>query len=171
MKNTENSSIVVQWDEVDDSLTATYVVIWTSERDHILHHATLSEQLSYTITGLTLDTIYTIIVTAYNSCGQGPENRTSVTLTADTTPTMSPTVTTSITQITFTSMSSINSGTTTAVVIISASTGVINLSTTSTATTLTTTATNIVATSYVTPTSTTNANPANTTTADKTCKF
>ena len=71
-------------------------------------------------------------------------------------------------------MSSINYGTTTAVVSISAATtttAVINLSTTSTATIFTTTA--VIVTSYVTPTSTAHgdANPANATTADKTCKF
>ena len=39
---------------------------------------TLIEQSSYTITGLTLDRVYTIIVTASNNCGTGPEYRTSV---------------------------------------------------------------------------------------------
>ena len=82
MTNTENSSITVQWDEVDDSLTTTYAVTWTSERDHILHHVTLTEQSSYTITGLTLDTVYTITVTASNKNDQGPEYSTSVLLTA-----------------------------------------------------------------------------------------
>ena len=81
MKNTENSSIVVQWDEVDDSLPTTYTVTWTSERDHILHHVALIEESSYTITGLTLDTVYTITVTAHNKCDQGPEYKTSVSLT------------------------------------------------------------------------------------------
>ena len=78
MKNTENLSVVVQWDEVDDSLTTTYIVTWISERDHTAHHVTLIEQSSYTITGLTLDTVYTITVTAANTCGQGPEYSTSV---------------------------------------------------------------------------------------------
>ena len=32
-KNAESSSIVVQWNEVDDSHPTTYVVTWTSERD------------------------------------------------------------------------------------------------------------------------------------------
>ena len=83
MKSTENSSIIVQWDEVDDFLTTTYVVTWTSERDHITHHVTLIEQSSYTITGLTLDTVYTITVAAANRCDQGPEYRTSVSLITD----------------------------------------------------------------------------------------
>ena len=81
VKNTENSSIVVQWDEVDNFLTTTYIVTWTSERDYITHPVTLIEQSSYTITGLTLDTVYTITVTASNRCGQGPEYRTSASLT------------------------------------------------------------------------------------------
>ena len=88
MKSTESSSIVVQWDEVNDSLTTTYIVTWTSQVDHIAHHVTLIEQSSYIITGLTLDTVYTITVTAANRCGQGPEYSTSVSLTADTTSTI-----------------------------------------------------------------------------------
>ena len=84
-KNTESSSIVVQWDEVDDSLPITYIVTWTSERDRITQSQSLEEQSSYTITGLTLDTIYTITVAATNRCGSGPENRTSVSLTSGTT--------------------------------------------------------------------------------------
>ena len=84
-KNTESSSIVVQWDEVDDSLPTTYIVTWTSERDHIVHPVSIEEQLSYTITGLTLDTVYTITVIANNKCGDGPEYSTSVSLSTDTT--------------------------------------------------------------------------------------
>ena len=78
-------SIVVQWDKVDDTLTTTYIVTWTSERDHIAHHVTLIEQSSYTITGLTLDTVYTITVTAANRCGAGQDYRTSISLTTDAT--------------------------------------------------------------------------------------
>ena len=82
IKNTESSSIVVQWDEVDDSLPTTYVVTWTSERDlNDIQRKTVDEQSSYTITGLTLDTVYTITVTASNRCGIGPEYSTSVSLT------------------------------------------------------------------------------------------
>ena len=83
MNNTESSCITVQWDEVDASLTTTYIVTWSSERDHITHPVTLTEQSSYTITGLTLDTVYTITVTAANRCGTGPEYSTSVSLTTD----------------------------------------------------------------------------------------
>ena len=95
MLNIESSSIVVQWDEVDDSLPTTYVVTWTSERDlNNVQTKTLEEQSSYTITGLSLDTVYTIIVTAVNRCGQGPEYSTSVSLTAIATSTIRPAITT-----------------------------------------------------------------------------
>ena len=98
-ENTESSSIVVQWDEVDDSLTTTYIVTWSSERNHITHHVTLIEQSSYTLTGLTLDTVYTITVTAANRCGQGPEYRTSTSfiLITSTISSISPTTTTTTT--------------------------------------------------------------------------
>ena len=62
MKNIESLSIVVQWDVQDDFLSTTYTVLWISERDHNLQVATLKEQSSYTITGLTLDTVYTVVV-------------------------------------------------------------------------------------------------------------
>ena len=71
IENATALSTVVQWDEVDDSHNTNYTVTWASERD-IVHHVTLTEQSSYTITGLTLDTVYTITVTASNRCGQGP---------------------------------------------------------------------------------------------------
>ena len=77
-KNITNLSVAIQWDEVDDSLTTTYIITWTSERDHSV---TLIEQSSYTITGLTPDIVYTITVTAANICGQGPEYMASVLLT------------------------------------------------------------------------------------------
>ena len=92
------SSIVVQWDAVDDSLITTYTVIWTREISQNLQSVTLIEQSSYTITGLTLDTVYTITVTAANRCGAGPEFITGVSLSTDTTSTtsiISPTITAS----------------------------------------------------------------------------
>ena len=73
-----NLSVIVQWDEVDDSLLTNYTVIWTSDGTNFVQSYTLIEQSSYTITGLTLDTVYTITVTASNICGQGPEYSTSV---------------------------------------------------------------------------------------------
>ena len=86
-KNIETLSIVVQWDAVDDSLPTTYVTIWTwyHEREHKFLSAAVIEQTSYTITGLTLDTVYTLTVTATNKCGTGPEFITSISFSADTT--------------------------------------------------------------------------------------
>ena len=46
----------------------------------ILYPVTLIEQSSYTIPGLTLDTVYTTTVIAANKCGQGPEYRTNIVL-------------------------------------------------------------------------------------------
>ena len=69
---------------MDDFLPTIYTVTWTSESDGI-QVATLIEQTSYTITGLTLDTVYTITVTAANRCGQGPEFRTSISFLTGTT--------------------------------------------------------------------------------------
>ena len=77
IKNIESLSIVVQWDAVDDNLPTTYTIVWTDEGD-LFEVATLTEQTSYTITGLTLDTVYTITVTAANRCGQGPEFSTTI---------------------------------------------------------------------------------------------
>ena len=68
----------MQWDEVDDSLLTNYTVIWTSDGTNFVQSHTLIEQSSYTVTGLTLDTVYTIIIIASNICGQGPEYSTSV---------------------------------------------------------------------------------------------
>ena len=71
-------SVVVQWDVADDLLpTTTQIVTWIYWFYYLQSH-TLIEQSSYTITGLTLDTIYTISVTAANRCGAGPEYRTIV---------------------------------------------------------------------------------------------
>ena len=73
--NIESSSIVVQWDTVDDFLLTTYTITWSDDKHH--HGGdTVEEQTSYTITGLTLDTVYTIIIIIVNTanmCGDGPE--------------------------------------------------------------------------------------------------
>ena len=79
--NIVDLSVVIQWDEVDDSLPTTYIVTWTSERDlNNVQVKTLIEQSSYTITGLTLDTVYTITVTAANRCStaNGSKYKTNV---------------------------------------------------------------------------------------------
>ena len=81
MKNFESSSIVVQWDTVAN--VTNYTVMWTNDANPI-HSTTLIEQSSYTITGLTLDTVYTITVTAANRFCTGPEVMTSVVFSAGT---------------------------------------------------------------------------------------
>ena len=79
MKNNE-SSIVVQWNKVDNSLPTTVVVMWTSKIDHHTSHG-LVGFTSYTITGLTLDTVYNITVYASNTCGNESKFITSILLT------------------------------------------------------------------------------------------
>ena len=76
MKNSK-LSVDVQWDAVNDSLTTVYTLTWTRAGGG-LQVATVTEQTSYTITGLTLDTVYTITVSAANTCGSGPGYSTSV---------------------------------------------------------------------------------------------
>ena len=132
MKNIQSSSsIVVQWDEVDDSFTTTYIVTWSSERDHIAHPATLIKQFSCTINGLTLDTVYTITVTAANICGNGPEYTTTILLATNATTTLSslsPTVSGGTNPMTVMSSSS-NTITTTLTVITSFNTATTTTST------------------------------------------
>ena len=168
-KNVTNLSVVVQWDEVEDYLlTTTYTVTWTSERDYNLQSVTLMKQTSYTITGLTLDTVYTITVTAANTCGAGPEFTTDISLSADTTSTtssISPTVTANTNPMTIMSTANPNTATTTTDV-------------TSTDTTTTTAISNTTATTSTIQLNTTTTivkmNPsttADTATADNTGKF
>ena len=62
----------MQWEAVDNSTTTIYTITWKRAGGG-LQVATLTEQTSYTITGLILDTFYAITVSAANRCGQGPE--------------------------------------------------------------------------------------------------
>ena len=75
MKDNKSSSIVVQWDAVAN--VTNYTVMWTNDANPI-QSTTLIEQSSFTINGLTLDTVYTINVTAANRFCTGPEVMTSV---------------------------------------------------------------------------------------------
>ena len=187
MKNIESSSIVVQWDVVDDFLYTVYTIVWISERDDIIQVATVDEQTSYTIIGLTLDTVYTITVRADNICGYGPEFTTSISFSTDTTSTtstISPTVTASTNPMTI--ISTVNpSSTTTTTGDSSSSTTYIITATIATlhATTVTTTVVESpvipTAITYPTTATTTNivnspnpsTNPADKTTADETSEF
>ena len=82
-KDIESLSLDVQWDAVEDFIDTTYTLVLSSETNPIPRVVTLTEQMSYTITGLTLDTVYTITVSAVNKCGHGPEFTTSILLAAD----------------------------------------------------------------------------------------
>ena len=82
-KKITNLSLVVQWDTMEDFTDTTYtVVLWHSETNYIHKIAAVTEQKSYTITGLTLDTVYTITVSTGNKCGNGPEYTTNILLAA-----------------------------------------------------------------------------------------
>ena len=80
-------SIVVQWDAVDNFLHTTYTITWTDGRDHF-DVATVDEETSHTITGLILDTEYTVRVTPANMCGDGPEFSTRISFPTGTTSTI-----------------------------------------------------------------------------------
>ena len=62
---------------MDASPANNYTVTWTNGTDLTQSVATTMET-SYTITGLALDTVYTITVAAANMCGSGPEFSTTV---------------------------------------------------------------------------------------------
>ena len=167
MENTESSSIVVQWDEVDSSFPTTYVVTWNNERDHILHSDTTEEQSSYTITNLTLDTVYTITARATNRCGIGPEYSTSVLLTSDTTSSSASTITaiTNTMAITSAASSSFSTAITkSSTITITASIAMMNPSTTTTTetTNLKTSSTTLSAVITSTYTATDNMSPVST---------
>ena len=107
-KNIESSSVFIQW--TDNASWPKYIVTWTSERDG-LQVAPLTSWTSYTITGLTLDTVYTITISDHAHCGDAPEFITSILFSADTTFNISPTVTTSP----MTIISSVNPSSSTAI--------------------------------------------------------
>ena len=75
----ENVSAIVQWDAADITLPTAYTVNWTNMTTP-MQSATVTDQSSYTITGLTLDTVYTVIVSATDKCGTSPESTASVTI-------------------------------------------------------------------------------------------
>ena len=80
---------------MNGSLATNYTVTWTSETD-LTQSVSTTMETSYTITGLILDTVYTITVAAVNECGQGPEFTTSISFPTGTTtitiPNITPTV-------------------------------------------------------------------------------
>ena len=111
-KNVTNSSVVVQWDTVDDAHDTNYTVTWVIANESNVTQGS-TEQTSYTITGLTLNTVYNINVTSSNKCGQGEVFTTNVSLSADTSSIgtgISPTITarTATTKQTITTMPTTN---------------------------------------------------------------
>lgn len=82
-KNVTNSSVVVQWDTVDDAHDTNYTVTWAIANESNVTQGS-TEQTLYTITGLTLNTVYNINVTSSNKCGQGEVFTTNFSLSADT---------------------------------------------------------------------------------------
>ena len=81
MKDIENSSIIVhaQWNAMDDFLPTSYAVNWNSGTDQAQAAAVHVDKQTYTITGLTVDTVYTITVTA-TTCGQESKFSTTISL-------------------------------------------------------------------------------------------
>ena len=94
--NITNSSVVVQWDTVDDVQDTNYTVTWAVANESNVTQVN-TEQTSYTLTGLTLNTVYNINITATNKCGRGEEFRTTISFSEVTSPInsgISPTITT-----------------------------------------------------------------------------
>ena len=79
-KTIMNLSVIVQWDEVDDSLPINYTVKWTSDErsSNSMQSHTLMNKTLYTIIGLTIDIVYTITITAANKVCTGPEYRSNI---------------------------------------------------------------------------------------------
>ena len=149
-KDIESLSLVVQWDAVKDFIDTIYTLRLDSENNSIPVIVTLTEQTSYTITGLILDTVYTIAITAANMCGQGPEFTTSILFVDNTSSSISPTVTTT------TVITNSTSSITTTIPIATATTTSITVITTTSITIYTTSST---ATSS-TPSTSTTINPS-----------
>ena len=66
----KNDSFTVQWDPVTDIFPITYTVQWYGED---INDTANTSELSYTVTGLTSNTSYSVSVVAINTCcGAGP---------------------------------------------------------------------------------------------------
>ena len=67
-----SESLYVQWEEVLDIFSINYTVKWSGSDSSDTH---IVNELSYNVTGLTPNTVYTITVAAINTCcGEGPES-------------------------------------------------------------------------------------------------
>ena len=70
VENITDVLFIVQWDKVINQSVSGYKVIWTDESNST-QTVTVNET-SYTVTGLTPNTTYTVNVAAINKCGTGP---------------------------------------------------------------------------------------------------
>ena len=69
-ENIKSDSFIVQWNQVTDVFPITYTVRWYGED---IDNTTTTNGLSYTVTGLTSNTSYSVTVVAINTCcGAGP---------------------------------------------------------------------------------------------------
>ena len=88
-----NESFVLQWDAVNDVFPVTYTVRWYRGNDLIGMDSV--DGLSYTVTGLTVNTSYNVTVVAVNTCcGTGPVSGVIIVTTNSKPPTIPPTATT-----------------------------------------------------------------------------
>ena len=66
-----SESFIVEWDEVMDLFPINYTVQWY-RGDDLIGTASV-DGLSYNVTGLSADTLYSVTVTAVSTCcGEGP---------------------------------------------------------------------------------------------------
>ena len=69
-ENINTDSFIVQWDAVTDIFPINYTVRWYGENTD---NSTTTNELSYTVTGLTSNTSYNVTIVAINTCcGAGP---------------------------------------------------------------------------------------------------
>ena len=88
-----NESFILQWDALDDFFSVNYTVRWY-RGDYLIGMASV-DGLSYTVTGLTANTSYNVVVVAINTCcGAGPVSGVFIVTTNNKSPTFPPTATT-----------------------------------------------------------------------------
>ena len=88
-----NESFVIQWDAVNDVFRVIYTVRWYRGNDLIGMDSV--DKLSYTVTGLTVNTSYNVTVVAVNTCcGAGPVSNVIILTTNSKPPTIPPIATT-----------------------------------------------------------------------------
>ena len=85
-----SESFIVQWDAVMDLFDVSYTVRWYGEDGS--NETLIVNGLSYTVTGLTVNTSYNVTVVAINTCcGAGPVSNVVMVMTNNEPPTPPPT--------------------------------------------------------------------------------